>query len=145
MTTARSDLSDSLPPRPTAVPVGHPHRMNAAIARLDDFRSDPRAHLRDRMRPVGPLRSAVTPGPLRAAEPVRRPVLSPREIEVLLTWMAADSKDEAAETLFIAASTVSTHLARIRAKYAAVGRHAPTKTHLLARALQDGITRLEDW
>ncbi|MFW0784027.1 LuxR C-terminal-related transcriptional regulator [Gordonia sp. CPCC 206044] len=75
----------------------------------------------------------------------RRPELSSREVEVLLAWLAADSKEDAAGALFISASTVSTHLARIRAKYSAVGREAPTKTHLLARALQDGYTSLDRW
>nr|WP_237421987.1 LuxR C-terminal-related transcriptional regulator [Gordonia sp. SID5947] len=75
----------------------------------------------------------------------RRPVLSAREVEVLLGWLAAESKEDAAAALFISASTVSTHLARIRAKYSAVGRDAPTKTHLLARALQDGYTSLDRW
>ena len=76
---------------------------------------------------------------------MRRPVLSRREVEVLLTWLRAESKEDAAATLFISASTVSTHLARIRAKYTAAGRPAPTKTHLLARALQDGYTSLDLW
>lgn len=61
-------------------------------------------------------------------------LLSTREVEVLLAWMAAESKEEAAGMLFISQSTVSTHISRIRAKYAAVGRSAPTKAHLLARA-----------
>ena len=82
-------------------------------------------------------------GEVTAAIP--RPSLSDREIEVLLAWLAADSKEDAAARLFISASTVSTHLARIRAKYAAVGRGAPTKTHLFARALQDGYTGLDSW
>ncbi len=64
---------------------------------------------------------------------------------MLLTWLASESKEQAADTLFISASTVSTHLARIRAKYAAAGRTAPTKTHLFARALQDGYTSLDRW
>lgn len=75
----------------------------------------------------------------------RRPMLSRREVEVLLTWLRAESKEDAAAELFISASTVSTHLARIRAKYTAAGRPAPTKTHLLARALQDGYTSLDRW
>jgi len=74
-----------------------------------------------------------------------RPTLSRREVEVLLGWLAAESKEEAASKLFISASTVSTHIARIRAKYDAVGRPAPTKAHLLARALQDGLTTLDRW
>ncbi|WP_425402202.1 response regulator transcription factor [Gordonia shandongensis] len=74
-----------------------------------------------------------------------RPALSTREVEVLLAWMASESKEDAAHRLFISQSTVSTHISRIRAKYAAVGRSAPTKAHLLARALQDGYTSLEEW
>ena len=74
-----------------------------------------------------------------------RPVLSQREIEVLIAWLLAESKEEAAAGLFISASTVSTHISRIRAKYDAAGRPAPTKAHLLARALQDGYTDLDRW
>lgn len=74
-----------------------------------------------------------------------RPALSTREVEVLLAWMAAESKEDAANKLFISQSTVSTHISRIRAKYSAVGRSAPTKAHLLARALQDGYTTLDEW
>lgn len=77
--------------------------------------------------------------------PPSRPALSTREVEVLLAWMAAESKEDAANKFFISQSTVSTHISRIRAKYAAVGRPAPTKAHLLARALQDGYTTLEEW
>lgn len=74
-----------------------------------------------------------------------RPTLSAREVEVLLAWLAAESKAQAAETLFITASTVNTHLTRIRAKYATAGRPARSKANLFARAIQDGYTRLEDW
>ncbi|MCK0438377.1 LuxR C-terminal-related transcriptional regulator [Gordonia alkaliphila] len=74
-----------------------------------------------------------------------RPVLSEREIEVLIAWLLAESKEEAAASLYISASTVSTHISRIRAKYDAAGRAAPTKAHLLARALQDGYTDLDRW
>lgn len=74
-----------------------------------------------------------------------RPALSRREVEVLLAWLASESKEEAAARLFISASTVSTHISRIRAKYDAVARPAPTKAHLLARALQDGYTTLDRW
>lgn len=148
MTTAHSDISDTMPLPAPGHPVGHPRDLRASVARIADYRPPvaPGSHLR--MRPLAPVRPPmrpVMPSAAPAPAPTRRPVLSPREVEVLLAWLAAESKDEAAEQLFIAASTVSTHLARIRAKYAAVGRPAPTKTHLLARALQDGITRLEDW
>lgn len=76
---------------------------------------------------------------------LQRPSLSRREVEVLLAWLAADSKEEAAASLYISVSTVSTHVSRIRSKYASVGRRAPTKAHLLARALQDGYTTLAEW
>lgn len=74
-----------------------------------------------------------------------RPALSRREVEVLLAWLAADSKEVAAASLFISASTVSTHISRIRAKYAVLDRPAPTKAHLLARAVQDGYTTIAEW
>jgi hypothetical protein len=37
---------------------------------------------------------------------------------------------------------VETYIDRVRLKYAAAGRDAPTKTALHERALQDGITDL---
>lgn len=76
---------------------------------------------------------------------VLRPSLSRREVEVLLAWLAAESKEGAAEQLFISVSTVSTHISRIRAKYTSLGRPAPTKAHLLARAVQDGYTTIAEW
>lgn len=76
---------------------------------------------------------------------VSRPALSKREVEVLLAWLATESKRDAAQALFISPATVSTHVSRIRDKYADIGRPAPTKAHLLIRALQDGFTAIEDW
>ncbi|MFM9377003.1 response regulator transcription factor [Gordonia sp. VNK21] len=74
-----------------------------------------------------------------------RPELSPREVEVLMAWLRAESKEDAARELFISASTVSTHIVRIRTKYAAVGRAASSKSALFARAVQDGYTSLDEW
>ncbi len=73
-----------------------------------------------------------------------RPKLSEREKEVLIAWFQTGSKELVGERLFIAPSTVRTHLQRARAKYAAVGRPAPTKSALLARAIEDRILRLAD-
>jgi len=70
--------------------------------------------------------------------------LSDREKEVLIAWFQTESKDAVGERLFIAPTTVRTHLQRARAKYAAVGRPAPTKSALLSRAVQDGILSLTD-
>ncbi|PZT90823.1 MAG: helix-turn-helix transcriptional regulator [Gordonia sp. (in: high G+C Gram-positive bacteria)] len=86
-----------------------------------------------------------TPGAGSQADSVAVPTLSPREVEVLLAWFAADSKVEAAASLFITPATVSTHITRIRGKYDLVGRPARTKAQLLARAIQDGYTHLDDW
>ena len=74
----------------------------------------------------------------------RRPTLGQREKEVLMAWLRAETKDEVARVLSISPATVRTHLARIRAKYAAVGRPANSKAALVARAIQDGILFLDD-
>lgn len=73
-----------------------------------------------------------------------RPNLSGREKEVLVAWFQTESKELVGKRLYIAPSTVRTHLQRARAKYAAVGRPAPTKSALLARAIEDGILSLSD-
>jgi DNA-binding NarL/FixJ family response regulator len=70
--------------------------------------------------------------------------LSEREKEVLIAWFQTESKELVGKRLFIAPTTVRTHLQRARAKYAAVGRPAPTKSALLARAVEDGILSLSD-
>jgi DNA-binding CsgD family transcriptional regulator len=94
-----------------------------------------------RVVPTPPAPAVETP----PARPAERPSLSRREVEVLLAWLAAESKAEAAAALYITASTVNTHLTRIRAKYTAVGRPARSKANLFARAIQDGYTRLDEW
>lgn len=75
------------------------------------------------------------------ADPAERgdPGLSPREVEVLLAWFRTESKILVGRALHIAPGTINTHLGRARAKYAAVGRPAPTKSALLVRAIQDGL------
>ncbi len=80
--------------------------------------------------------------PCQALAP--RPDLSAREIEVLTAWLISDSKREVTERLFLADSTVSTYIQRVRAKYEAVGRPARTKVRLLLRALEDGYLHLDD-
>ncbi|MDI9896959.1 LuxR C-terminal-related transcriptional regulator [Rhodococcus sp. IEGM 1381] len=72
------------------------------------------------------------------------PGLTAREIAVLGAWLRCDSKQEVCAVLHIALGTVNTHLSRIRAKYAGVGRAAPTKASLVVRALQDGLVALDD-
>ncbi|MFE1596966.1 response regulator transcription factor [Nocardia sp. NPDC058705] len=69
--------------------------------------------------------------------------LSAREEEVLVAWLLTETKSEVARRLFISIGTVNTHLSRARDKYEAVGRSAGTKAALVARALQDGLVRLD--
>ncbi|GAB92805.1 response regulator transcription factor [Gordonia rhizosphera] len=88
-----------------------------------------------------PMRERPTAPP---ADELERPALTPREVEVLRTWLKLDSKPAVAEALFISLGTVNTHLTRIRAKYADVGRAAPTKASLVARAVQDGHMSLDE-
>jgi DNA-binding NarL/FixJ family response regulator len=73
-----------------------------------------------------------------------RTKLSDREKEVLVAWFQTESKELVGKRLYITPTTVRTHLQRARAKYAAVGRDAPTKSALLARAIEDGILSLND-
>jgi len=73
-----------------------------------------------------------------------RPNLSEREKQVLIAWFRTENKELVAKRLFIEPSTVRTHLQRVRAKYAAIGRPAPTKAALVARAIQDGILGVDD-
>jgi DNA-binding NarL/FixJ family response regulator len=81
---------------------------------------------------------------MRDDGPIRRPRLAPREREVLIAWCRTVTKDEAAQQLSIAPTTVRTILQRIRAKYAAIGRPANTKSALVARAIQDGLIGIDD-
>ncbi len=73
-----------------------------------------------------------------------RTKLSQREKEVLVAWFQTESKELVGKQLYIAPTTVRTHLQRVRAKYAGVGRDAPTKSALLARAIEDGLLGLND-
>lgn len=75
---------------------------------------------------------------------VGRPRLSEREREVLIAWFQTENKEQVGKRLYIEPSTVRTHLQRARAKYAAVGRPAPTKSALVARAIQDGILSVHE-
>ena len=73
-----------------------------------------------------------------------RPRLADQEVRVLRAWFQCESKKAVASALNIKVSTVNTYLGRVRTKYAAVGRDAPTKAALVARAIQDGLVTLDD-
>jgi DNA-binding NarL/FixJ family response regulator len=73
-----------------------------------------------------------------------RPNLTPRQIDVLLEWFHCESKEMVARKLNLTVHTVNSYLDRVRVKYANVGRQAPTKAALVARAIQDGIVSLDE-
>lgn len=73
-----------------------------------------------------------------------RPRLSPRETEVLLEWFHSESKEMVAHNLDMTVRRVNACLERVRVKYANVGREAPTKAALVARAIQDGLVRADE-
>ena len=65
--------------------------------------------------------------------------LSRRESEVLSLYASGETAEHVAQTLFLSRETVLDHIRRIRAKYAAVDRAAPTKVDLFRRAMEDGL------
>ncbi|TMR92936.1 response regulator transcription factor [Nonomuraea basaltis] len=73
-----------------------------------------------------------------------RPRLSQRETEVLRAWFVSSSKELVAAKLNITVKTVDTYIARVRVKYANVGRAARTKSELVGRALDDGVITLAE-
>jgi DNA-binding NarL/FixJ family response regulator len=83
-------------------------------------------------------------GALVADDDSIRPQLSPREMEVLRAWFASASKELVAAKLHITVKTVDTYIARVRVKYANVGRAARTKSELVSRALDDGLITLAE-
>jgi DNA-binding NarL/FixJ family response regulator len=111
------------------------------------LKSEDRHHLTDAIHAASlgsPYVASRMHSATSTAVPAKRPRLGTREQEVLIAWCRAETKEDVARALSIAPATVRTHLQRIRAKYASVGRPANTKAALLARAIQDGIVRIED-
>lgn len=74
-----------------------------------------------------------------------RPQLGERECEAVLNWLRHDSKKAAAREMYVTESTLSKHIERVRRKYNDLGRPAPTKAHMLVRAIQDGLIGLDDF
>lgn len=73
-----------------------------------------------------------------------RPKLTAREVDVLVNWFACDSKEMVARKLGLSVRTVSSYIDRVRIRYANAGRPASTKAVLVARAIQDGLIRLDE-
>ncbi|MGC3995557.1 MAG: response regulator transcription factor [Propionicimonas sp.] len=65
--------------------------------------------------------------------------LTKREAEVLALYASGETAERVAAILVVSRETVYDHIRRIRAKYAAADRAAPTKVDLFRRAVEDGI------
>jgi DNA-binding NarL/FixJ family response regulator len=110
-------------------------------------KAEGREHLIPAVRAAALDRPYVTPalsGAMAGDRRAERPALSDREREVLLAWFESDSKNLVAARFGLSAKTIDTYIARVRIKYAEVGRPASTKAALVARALQDGLVDLAE-
>lgn len=92
-------------------------------------------------RPYVPPLSA---GTMAADDRPDGPRLSEQERTALLLWFQSMSKSAVAARMGIAESTVRQYIQRARIKYANAGRPAPTRTQLLAQAIQDGLIRADE-
>jgi two-component system nitrate/nitrite response regulator NarL len=68
-----------------------------------------------------------------------RPTLSQQERRALRLWFQGMSKASVARRMNISEHTVRQYINRARVKYAALGRDAPSKDALLARAIEDAL------
>jgi DNA-binding NarL/FixJ family response regulator len=73
------------------------------------------------------------------AAAVETPELSPRESDALRLYASGLSMTAVGRKMGISPHTAKEYLDRVRAKYAAVGRNARTRTELYAAARTDGI------
>ncbi len=73
-----------------------------------------------------------------------RPELSERERTALRLYASGLKLDSVARRMNISSNTAREYLARVRRKYADVGREVHTKTELYAAAVKDGILRPSD-
>ena len=91
-----------------------------------------------------PYVSPATAGSMAGDARPDRPALSDQERAALLLWFQSMSKSAVANRMGIAESTVRQYIQRARIKYANAGRPAPTRTQLLARAIEDGLIRADE-
>lgn len=92
-------------------------------------------------------RPYVTPSVAKAILADRtgaQPKLSQQEQRALRLWFQLPKKQAVAREMGLSVETVDQYISRARVKYAAVGRPAPNKAAMLARAIEDGLIRPED-
>ncbi|MER5731791.1 response regulator transcription factor [Streptomyces sp. NPDC002138] len=99
-------------------------------------------HLLDAIRAAARGLTYTTPkhaGMIVADPSPDKPELSEKQVEVLRAWCSGLSKQAVARKLFMAPSTVATHIERARRHYDRVGRPAPDKLSMTNRLIQDGL------
>jgi two-component system, NarL family, nitrate/nitrite response regulator NarL len=119
--------------------------LDAGAEFLD--KDESREHCVETIVAVACNRPYVTPtsaGAMLSDSRSQRPALSEKERTALLMWFQGMTKSSVATRMGISEATVKQYIDRARAKYAAVGRRAPTKDALLARAIEDQLIRLDE-
>lgn len=107
---------------------GRDHLLNTVLAAAGD-------------RPyVTPTAAGVLVGDLGGGSPK----LSAQERTALLWWFQSMSKSSVARRMGVSVHTVDVYIRRARVKYAQVGRSAPTKADMLARAIEDGLIKPDE-
>ncbi|WP_220136929.1 response regulator transcription factor [Streptomyces himalayensis] len=110
-------------------------------------KNEGRAHLVNTVLAAAGDRPYVTPtaaGVLVGDRGASRPKLSSQERTALLWWFQSMSKASVARRMGVSVHTVDVYIRRARVKYAQVGRTAPTKADMLARAIEDGLVKPDD-
>lgn len=110
-------------------------------------KNEGRAHLVNTVLAAAGDRPYVTPtaaGVLVGDRGANRPKLSTQERTALLWWFQSMSKASVARRMEVSVHTVDVYIRRARVKYAQVGRSAPTKADMLARAIEDGLVKPDD-
>ncbi|MFE9682005.1 response regulator [Streptomyces sp. NPDC006285] len=105
-------------------------------------KSEGQAHLLHAVRAAAADRPYVPPTTAGVLVCDRSPVsprLSQQERTSLLWWFQSMSKASVARRMGVSVHTVDMYIKRARVKYAQVGRPAPTKADMLARAIEDGL------
>ena len=91
-------------------------------------------------RPDRPYVPPTTAGVLVSdRSPVGPPAVGSKERTSLLWWFQSMSKASVARRMGVSVHTGAMYIKRARVKYAQVGRAAPTKADMLARAIEEQL------
>lgn len=105
-------------------------------------KSEPLAALADAIRSAASgagMTSRELAGIIVGDDDPKRPALSDQELRALQLYASGLKMAAVAHRMNVSANTAKEYIARVRAKYAALGRPAPTKTELYRQALRDHL------